>query len=82
VLSLSIRLFANIMSGHALLEILNAITWQIIINGLGLFSIFLSIFPLGIIILIVILEFSIGFLQAYVFCISICIYINDVINLH
>lgn len=76
VLSLSIRLFANLMSGHTLLKILSTFAWASV-SFWGLFLI-----PIGIIFLITGLEVAIAFLQAYIFSVLLCIYINDAFNLH
>lgn len=76
VLSLSIRLFANLMSGHTLLKILSTFAWASV-SFWGLF-----IIPIGIICLITGLEVAIAFLQAYIFSVLLCIYINDAFNLH
>lgn len=80
VFSLSIRLFANMMSGHALLKILIGFAW--ILLNTGTVFIFIAPFPWLIVTIILFLETLIAFLQAYVFVILITIYINDVLNLH
>jgi ATP synthase subunit 6 len=84
IFSLSIRLFANISSGHALLKILIGFSWAMLnvvtagslLNG-GLLIIS-SLFPWVLVTLIFFLEILISFLQSYVFVILISIYINDV----
>lgn len=81
VFSLSIRLFANMMSGHALLKILIGFSWALLTSGSVIF-IFLSLFPWIIVTLIMFLEVLIAFLQGYVFVILVTIYINDVLNMH
>ena len=80
VFSLSIRLFANMMSGHTLLKILISFAWTIIWLGFA-FS-FVSIIPMSVVFLTIGLEFVIAFLQAYVYIILLTIYLNDLINLH
>ena len=80
VFSLSIRLFANMMAGHTLLNILAWFCWGMLLVGGLWFNI--AFFPLIIIFLVTGLEMAIAFLQAYVFSILICIYLNDSINLH
>lgn len=80
VFSLSIRLFANLMSGHTLLKILAGFAWSMLLAGGVTF--FSSFFPFIIIFLVTGLEIAIGALQAYVFCMLICLYYNDVIHLH
>jgi ATP synthase subunit 6 len=71
-LSLSIRLFANLMSGHTLLHILAFFS-----SKLMKLNIFIGIISLILILSIVVLELGIACLQAYVFTILICIYLND-----
>lgn len=73
--SLSIRLFANMLAGHTLLNLLSGFTF----NVLKTYFI-LSILPFLFVLFIVILEFSIAFVQAYIFSILLCIYLNDVYN--
>lgn len=76
VLSLSIRLFANLMSGHTLLKILASFSWGVV----SLWGIFLL--PVLIIFIVTGLEMAIAFLQAYIFAVLLCIYSNDAFNLH
>ncbi len=71
--SLSIRLFANMMAGHTLLKVVGGFVFP-----LGL----LGIVPVAGLVAITGLEFLIAFLQAYIFTILTCIYINDAIHLH
>lgn len=80
VFSLSIRLFANMMAGHTLLNILAWFCWSMIL-AFGIW-IFIAAFPLIIIFLVTGLEMAIAFLQSYVFTVLVCIYLNDVIHLH
>jgi len=80
VFSLSIRLFANMLSGHALLKILIGFSWALL--NTGSIMIILSFFPWAIVTAIMFLELLIAFLQAYVFTILITLYINDVLNMH
>ena len=80
VVSLALRLFANMMSGHCLLKILAGFAWTMLSAG-GILSI-IHILPLIVIFAIVGLELAIAFLQAYVFSVLLCIYLNDAISLH
>lgn len=78
--SLAIRLFANMMAGHALLKILSGFVYLFLSMGTGYF-----IVPaiLNCVVLAVTgLEFMIAFLQAYVFVVLSTIYTNEAINLH
>jgi ATP synthase subunit 6 len=80
VLSLAIRLFANMTSGHTLLKILLVFAW-VIITTASIFS-FIGSSSLIVIFVVVLLEIIIAFLQAYIFIVLSSIYFNDVINLH
>lgn len=76
VFSLAIRLFANITAGHILVKILSWLTWMVldilVISSLS----FIIISALWV------LEFFISILQAYVFLTLLCLYLNDVLQLH
>ena len=72
-ISLSVRLFANMMAGHTMLKIFAGF-----IIPLGIFG----IAPLMVDVALTALEVLIAFLQAYVFTILTCLYLNEAINLH
>jgi len=80
VISLAIRLFANMLAGHTLLKILASFTLTFLLQFN--FLVILFWLPLGIVLGVTVLETLIAFLQSYVFLTLICIYLNDVINLH
>lgn len=80
VVSLAVRLFANMMSGHSLLKILSGFAWTMMCMGGFMFV--AGFIPLVIIFALTGLELAIAFLQAYVFTLLVCIYLNDAINLH
>jgi ATP synthase subunit 6 len=71
-LSLSIRLFANMLAGHTLLNILGTFTFNVFKN----YAIIL-ILPVLFVFFIMTLEICIAFVQAYIFSILVCIYLND-----
>ena len=71
--SLAVRLFANMTVGHIMLKVLAGF---VVSMGIAGFIPFMAVFA------ITILELFIGALQAYVFTILTCIYLNDAINLH
>jgi F-type H+-transporting ATPase subunit a len=71
--TLSIRLFANMLAGHTMLAIFGGFAASI-----GLFA----FFPIGINVLLVGLEFLVAVLQAYVFAILTCLYLNEAVHLH
>lgn len=79
-ISLSVRLFANMMAGHTLLKVIAGFSWTMMLSGGGLA--FAHILPLLILVLLMGLEFGVAIIQAYVFTILTCIYLNDAINMH
>ncbi len=84
VISLSVRLFANMLSGHILLKILIGFVWSIAFASSSISFIWsaVAILPLLVVFCVTFLEVVIAFLQAYVFFVLLSIYLNDVINLH
>jgi len=78
--SLGLRLAANILSGHMLLNILSGFTYNIMTSGFIFF--FLGLFPLAFIIAFSGLELGIAFIQAQVFVVLSCSYIKDGLDLH
>jgi len=77
-ISLSVRLFANMMAGHTLLKVIGGFVFVL---GANTFIIGGAL-PLAFLIALTGLEIVIAFLQAYVFAILTCLYINDAIHLH
>ena len=78
--SLGLRLAANILSGHMLLNILAGFTYNIMTSGVFFF--FLGLIPLVFIIAFSGLEIGIAFIQAQVFVVLSCSYIKDALDLH
>ena len=78
--SLGLRLGANILSGHMLLNILAGFTYNIMTSGIVFF--FLGLVPLSFIIAFSGLELGIAFIQAQVFVVLSCSYIKDGLDLH
>jgi len=72
-ISLSVRLFANMLAGHTLMKVFAGF-----IFALGMFG----IAPWAFIVALTGLEVVIAFLQAYVFTILTCLYLNDALHLH
>ena len=72
--SLSVRLFANMMAGHTMLKVFGSF-----VISLGFLGGWL---PLSFSVALTGLEILVAFLQAYVFAILTCIYLNDALNLH
>lgn len=79
-ISLGLRLGANIMSGHMLLNILSGFTYNIMTSGIIFF--FVGLLPLGFIIAFSGLEIAIALIQAQVFMVLSCSYIKDGLDLH
>jgi F-type H+-transporting ATPase subunit a len=73
-LSLSVRLFANMMAGHTMLKVFGAF-----VVALGLLG---GWAPLAFMVGFTGLEILVAFLQAYVFAILTCIYLNDALHMH
>lgn len=78
--SLSIRLFANMMAGHTLLKVIVGFAYALMGNKGVLFL--MQYFPLLILIPLFGLEFGVALIQSFVYSILICIYLNDAIDLH
>ena len=71
--SLALRLFANMTAGHTMLKVFASFVF-----GLGVFG----VVPLALVAALTGLEFIIAFLQAYVFTILACVYLNDALHMH
>ena len=71
--TLSIRLFANMLAGHTMLAIFGGFA-----GAVGIFG----IIPLAIDVALIFLEILVAVLQAFVFAILTCLYLNDAIHLH
>ncbi len=72
-ISLSVRLFANMLAGHTLLKVIAGFIAVLGVAGIA---------PLALVVALTGLEILIAFLQAYVFAILTCLYINDALHLH
>lgn len=79
-ISLSVRLFANMVAGHVMLKVFA--TFVVMLAGLGAVGPVLSILPLALNVALVAFEVLVAFLQAYVFAILTCIYLHDAVHLH
>ncbi|MEM0990932.1 MAG: F0F1 ATP synthase subunit A [Pseudomonadota bacterium] len=77
-LSHSIRLAGNMMAGHAVLKVFAGLFGMMIFSG-GFVGV-LSFLPLGMMIAITALEFLVACVQAYIFAILTCIYLNDALH--
>ena len=73
-ISLSVRLFANMLAGHTMLKVFGGFVVSLGIIGGWL--------PLSFSVALTALEILVAFLQAYVFAVLSCIYLNDALNMH
>jgi F-type H+-transporting ATPase subunit a len=80
VVSLSVRLFANMVAGHVMLKVFA--TFVVLLGSLGAVGPFVAVLPLSVNIALVGFEFLVAFLQAYVFAILTSIYLHDAVHLH
>ena len=72
-ISLSVRLFVNMVAGHTMLKVFAGFA-----VALGIFG----VAPLAVAVAITGLEFVIAFLQAYIFTVLTCIYLHDALHMH
>jgi F-type H+-transporting ATPase subunit a len=72
-ISLAVRLFANMMAGHTMMKIFAGFAAMFGIWGVA---------PIAMNVILIGLEVAIAVLQAYVFTILTCVYLNDAIHLH
>lgn len=72
-ITLSLRLFANMMAGHTMLHVFAGF-----VIVLGVFG----IAPMAVIVALYVLELLVALLQAYVFAILTCLYLHDALHLH
>ncbi len=80
LVSLSVRLFANMMAGHVMLKVFAGFIIMLgTAGGLGYVG---ALAPLAVNIALIGFEFLVAFLQAYVFAILTSIYLHDAVHLH
>lgn len=77
-LSLSIRLFANMLAGHITLEVFAG--FVVALGAFGAIGVIGAILPLAATVALTALEFLVAALQAYVFAILTCLYLNDALH--
>jgi F-type H+-transporting ATPase subunit a len=79
--SLSVRLFANMVAGHVMLKVFA--TFVVLIGGsAGVLGVLGATLPMALNVALVGFEILVAFLQAYVFAILTCIYLHDAVHLH
>jgi F-type H+-transporting ATPase subunit a len=74
----SVRLFANMLAGHIALKVFASFVGML--GAIGFVGWIGAVLPLGLTIALTALELLVAFLQAYVFAILTCIYLNDAIH--
>lgn len=78
--SLSVRLFANMVAGHVILKLFAM--FVVMLGGLGALFVPLGLLPFAFVVVFTGFEIFIALLQAYVFTILTCLYLNDALNMH
>ena len=76
--SLSLRLFGNMLAGHIVLKVFAG--FVVSLSAAGAIGWFGALFPFSLTIALTALEFLVAVLQAYVFTILTCVYLNDAIH--
>jgi len=79
-ISLSVRLFANMMAGHTMMKVFGGFVVQL--GGLGAIGVLGALVPAAFLVALTGFEIMVAFLQAYVFTILTCLYLNDSLHLH
>jgi F-type H+-transporting ATPase subunit a len=79
--TLTLRLFGNMMGGHVALKVFAGFVAVAAVGGLGWLGVPVAIMSFGMVTALTALEFLVAFLQAFVFAVLTCIYLNDVVNL-
>jgi F-type H+-transporting ATPase subunit a len=78
-ISLSLRLFGNMLAGHIALKVFGAFVVALLAGG-SVFGYVIAPLPLLLAVALTALEFLVAFLQAYVFAILTCVYLNDALH--
>lgn len=74
----SVRLGANMLAGHAVMKVFAGLLSMTVAGGLGV----LAVAPLAAMVGLTAFEFLVAFIQAYVFMILTCVYLNDALHMH
>ncbi len=78
--SLSVRLFANMVAGHVMFAVFAS--FIVMLGGIGVIGMLGAVGPLAINVVLMGFELLVAALQAYVFAILTCIYLHDAVHLH
>jgi F-type H+-transporting ATPase subunit a len=79
-ISLGLRLFGNMLAGHIVLKVFAG--FVVSLSALGIGGILGAIAPMAMAVALTALEFLVAFLQAFVFAILTCVYLNDALHTH
>ncbi|MFC5066698.1 F0F1 ATP synthase subunit A [Flaviflagellibacter deserti] len=77
-ISLSLRLFANMLAGHIAMKVFAG--FIVMMGSAGVAGALGAVLPLSMVVALTALEFLVAFLQAYVFTVLTCIYLNDALH--
>ncbi len=80
LISLPVRLFANMVAGHVMMEVFAS--FLVLMASAGAVGIFAAIFPQIVNIILIGFELLVSALQAYVFALLTCLYLHDAVHLH
>lgn len=80
VVSLSVRLFANMFAGHTLLKVIVGFSWSMLL--LGDVFLIINLFPMAILFLLTFLEIGVAIVQAYIFTTLTALYLKDLFVAH
>lgn len=80
LVSLSVRLFANMMAGHTLLKVIAGFSWSLILLGDN--YVIVHYIPFFVLFILTFLEIAVGFIQTYIFVILVYIYLSDIFMGH
>lgn len=78
--SLGLRLFGNMLAGHIVLKVFAG--FVVLLGSMGIGGVVGAIAPMGMAVALTALEFLVAFLQAFVFAILTCVYLNDALHTH
>ena len=80
-LTLSVRLMANMLAGHILLKVFAGFAIMLV-SGLGIIGLFGAVLPGVMLVALSALEVFVALIQAYIFTLLTCVYLNDALHLH
>ncbi len=80
IISLSVRLFANMMAGHVMLKVFGS--FIVMLGGVGILGLVPAGLSLAVNSMLIGFEILVACLQAYVFAVLTCIYLHDAVHLH